>query len=114
MVRASMAHVAPHQDPWFHDIFDGPSSMSLSEGIAAVAAPRTGWLRRCVALVTADHGYWREERLLEGLDGTLTLEIDSHRGDAPYREPMPAELARDYDALIALLRTAARQWPSSE
>jgi len=114
MVRTSMAHLAPHQDPWFHDLFDGPSSVSLSEGIVAVAEPRVSWLRRCVALVTADHGYWREERLIEGLDGSLTLEIDSHRGEAPHREPMPAQLSRDYDALVTFLRAAARDWPSTE
>jgi len=109
-----MAHLAPHQDPWFHDVFYGTVSASLSDRIAAVAQPRVGWLRRCVALVTADNGYWREERLIEGLDGSLVLEIDSHRGETPYREPMPAELARDYDGLVATLRAASRTWPSTD
>jgi hypothetical protein len=109
-----MAHLAPHQDPWFHDVFYGTVSTSLSDRIAAVAQPRVGWLRRCVALVMADNGYWREERLIEGLDGTLTLEIDSHRGEAPYREPLPAEISRDYDALVAMLKTASRKWPSTD
>lgn len=110
-----MAHLAPHQDPWFHDIFDGPtSSVPLADAIAEVGRTRAKWLRRCVALVSADHGYWREERLVEGLDGSLVLEIDSHRGEAPHREPMPAELARDYDALVLFLRRAAREWPASD
>lgn len=110
-----MAHLAPHQDPWFHEIFDGPTSnVPLADGIVSVARPRVKWLRRCVALVTADRGYWREERLIEGLDGSLTLEIDSHRGEGPHREPMPAELAADYDALVVWLRRAAREWPATE
>ena len=110
-----MAHLAPHQDPWFHDVFCAPASnVSLSDAIVSVAGPRVKWLRRCVALVAADHGYWREERLVEGLDGSLTLEIDSHRGEAPHREPMPADLAKDYDALVAWMRRSARAWPSSD
>ncbi len=67
-----------------------------------------------MALVGADHGWWREERLLEGLDGSLVLEIDSHRGEAPYREALPAEIARDYDALVLMLRRASREWPSTD
>lgn len=110
-----MAHLAPHQDPWFHEIFDGPASaVPLGEAIAALGAPRASWLRRCIALVGADHGWWREERLLEGLDGSLVLEIDSHRGETPYREALPAEIAREYDALVATLRRAAREWPSTD
>lgn len=110
-----MAHLAPHQEPWFHDVFLGSdASADLSSAIVAVGVPRASWLRRCVALVTADSGYWREERLIEGLDGSLVLEIDSHRGPAPHREPMPAELAKDYDALVALMRRASREWPSSD
>lgn len=109
-----MPHLAPHQEPWFHDVFFGPEGgPPLSAAIAAVAVPRASWLRRCVALVGQDNGWWREERLVEGLDGTLVLEIDSHRGDAPYREPLPAELSRDYDALVVWLRRAVREWPSS-
>jgi hypothetical protein len=114
ILRGSMAHLAPHQEPWFHDLFDGPpSEKPLSEALADVARPRVKWLRRCVALVSVDNGYWREERLVEGLDGSLVLEIDSHRGDAPHREPMPAERAKDYDALVAMLRRAARTWPAA-
>ncbi len=110
-----MAHLAPHQDPWFHEIFCGPATgVPLSDALVTVAAPRVKWLRRCVALVAADHGFWREERLVEGLDGTLVLEIDSHRGEAPYREPVPAQLARDYDALVAALKKASREWPSTD
>lgn len=114
MFRALMAHLAPHQQPWFHDVFNGPSGAGLTDAIVAVAPPRVGWLRRCVALVTADNGYWREERLVEGLDGSLMLEIDSHRGGQPHREPLPAELCRDYDALVVLLRNAVRTWPATD
>lgn len=109
-----MSDLAPHQDPWFHDAFFATApGISLSEAITNAAHGRVKWLRRCVALVGADGDYWREERLIEGLDGSLTLELDSHRGEAPHHEPMPAELAKDYDALVAFLRRAAREWPSS-
>jgi hypothetical protein len=115
MFAGPMIHLAPHQDPWFHQAFEGTTgAVPLTEALVAVAQPRVKWLRRCVALVTADRGYWREERLIEGLDGSLTLEIDSHRGEEPHREPMPAELAREYDALVAWMRRAAREWPATD
>jgi hypothetical protein len=110
-----MADVAPHQDPWFHAVFFGTAAgVSLAEAIVSVASARGPGLRRCVALVGADGEWWREERLIESTDGDLVLEIDSHRGDAPHREVVPAELARGYDVLVQALRHFARTWPSSD
>jgi len=112
---AAMADVAPHQDPWFHAVFFGTAAgVSLGEAIAAVASVRGPGVRRCVALVGADGTWWREERLIEGTDGSLVLEIDSHRGEAPHREALPAELSKSYDVLVKSLRRFARDWPSSD
>jgi hypothetical protein len=107
--------LGPHQTPWFHELFCGPASgdasTNLGEAIAAIGAPRAVWLRRCVALVGGDNGFWREERLIEGLDGSVVLEIDSHRGRGPHQEPLPAELSKDYERLVAFLRDVKRTWP---
>ena len=111
-----MSDLGPHQTPWFHELFCGAASdapTDLSDAIRAIGAPRAMWLKRCVALVGGDHGFWREERLIEGLDGSLVLEIDSHRGRAPHQEPLPAEMSKEYERLVTFLRDARRTWPAS-
>lgn len=111
-----MNHLGPYQTPWFHELFCGPggdASGDLAQAIAAIGASRSMWLRRCVALVGADNGFWREERLIENLDGSVVLEIDSHRGRGPHQEPLPAELSKDYERLVAFLKDVRRTWPLS-
>ncbi len=111
-----MSDLGPHQTPWFHEVFCAPASDApgdLGEAIAAVGATRSMWLRRCVALVYGDNGFWREERLIEGLDGSLVLEIDSHRGRGPHQEALPAELSKEYERLVAFLKDVKRTWPIS-
>jgi hypothetical protein len=109
-----MTHVAPHQRPWFHEVFCGPATgQPLGDALAAVGGARATWLRRCIAVVGAESGYWREERLIEGLDGSLVLEIDSHRGGRPVAEPLPAELSKTYDGLVATLKKASKDWPAT-
>jgi hypothetical protein len=109
--------LGPYQTPWFHELFCGPSSgdgaADLTSAIAEIGATRSMWLRRCIALVCADNGFWREERLIEGLDGNVVLEIDSHRGRGPHQEPLPAELSKEYERLVAFLREVRRTWPLS-
>ena len=106
-----MTALAPHQRPWLHDVFQGAGGGTLEDALIEIGRARATWLKRVIALVGGDHGYWREERLIEGLDGSLVLEIDSHRGARPYEEALPAELCGAYERLIAVVRDLETRWP---